>query len=135
MDYQSLALQPLPPPEAILQYHEEKMSKLSFLLCLILATIFVVVVNGSESEVGIYELKKGDFSLKVTNFGARIISLVLPDKNGTFHFLLLHILQCSHGKLPADSAHLFPTCSGKPTDVVLGYDSVKEYLVSNLKIL
>ncbi|XP_027162728.1 aldose 1-epimerase-like [Coffea eugenioides] len=74
------------------------MSKLSFLLCLILATIFVVVVNGSESEVGIYELKKGDFSLKVTNFGARIISLVLPDKNG------------------------------KPTDVVLGYDSVKEYL-------
>lgn len=74
------------------------MSKLSFLLGLIIATAFGVVVNGSESGLKIYELKKGDFSMKVTNFGARIVSVVLPDKNG------------------------------KPADVVLGYDSVKAYL-------
>ncbi|XP_027073463.1 aldose 1-epimerase-like [Coffea eugenioides] len=74
------------------------MSRLSFLLGLIIATTFRVVVNGSEGGLEIYELKKGDFSLKVTNFGARIISVVLPDKNG------------------------------KPADIVLGYDSVKDYL-------
>lgn len=65
------------------------MSKFSFLLCVIIGTTFAVVVNGSKAEIGIYELKKGDFSMKVTNFGARIISVVLPDKNGTFHSFAL----------------------------------------------
>lgn len=32
--------------------------------------------------MGIYELKKGNFSVKFTNWGATLISLVLPDKNG-----------------------------------------------------
>lgn len=32
--------------------------------------------------VGIYELRKGDFSIKVTNWGATIISVVVPDKKG-----------------------------------------------------
>ncbi|KAG7954839.1 hypothetical protein I3843_11G040800 [Carya illinoinensis] len=56
-------------------------------------------INGSESneEVGVYELKRGDFSVKLTNYGAVVISVILPDKNG------------------------------KLDDVVLGYDSVKEY--------
>ncbi|KAL8160955.1 hypothetical protein V2J09_012444 [Rumex salicifolius] len=48
-------------------------------------------------EVGIYELKKGDLSLKLTNYGATLISLQIPDKNGKFD------------------------------DVVLGYNSVKDY--------
>ncbi|XP_065878591.1 uncharacterized protein [Euphorbia lathyris] len=55
------------------------------------------LISGSE-EIGIYELKKGNMSLKVTNYGARLISLFLPDK---------------YGKLD---------------DVVLGYDTIKEYL-------
>jgi len=42
-------------------------------------------------EIGIYELKKGNLSMKLTNYGARIISLVLPDKNGmlssSIHFV------------------------------------------------
>jgi aldose 1-epimerase len=32
--------------------------------------------------VGMYELRKGDFSVKVTNWGATIISVVVPDKKG-----------------------------------------------------
>lgn len=32
--------------------------------------------------VGIYELRKGDFSIKVTNWGATIISVVVPDNKG-----------------------------------------------------
>ncbi|KAK3036667.1 hypothetical protein RJ639_030236 [Escallonia herrerae] len=75
------------------------MLKISFLFCFIVA-LFVFVVNGSvhEQEVGIYELKKGNFSVKFTNWGATIISLVLPDK------------------------------TGKLADIALGYDSIKEYM-------
>jgi len=65
---------------------------------------FIILAHGnlghgsSEPMVGIYELKKGDFSIKVTNFGARIVSVNLPDKNG------------------------------KLADVVLGYDTANEYM-------
>ncbi|KAJ0099358.1 hypothetical protein Patl1_22150 [Pistacia atlantica] len=48
--------------------------------------------------VGLYEIKKGNFSVKLTNWGATIISVILPDKNG------------------------------KLADVALGYDSVKDYM-------
>ncbi|KAJ0975230.1 hypothetical protein J5N97_017195 [Dioscorea zingiberensis] len=48
--------------------------------------------------VGIYELKKGDFSVKVTNWGATITSVVLPDSKGNLD------------------------------DVVLGYDRIAQYV-------
>ncbi|KAH7850915.1 hypothetical protein Vadar_004556 [Vaccinium darrowii] len=51
----------------------------------------------SKPEIGIYELKTGDFSVKFTNWGATIVSVFLPDKHG------------------------------KVEDIVLGYDSVKTY--------
>lgn len=59
---------------------------------------FGIFANASENHgLGIYEIKKGNFSLKVTNYGARISSIVVPDKNG------------------------------KLADIVLGYDTAKEY--------
>uniref|UniRef100_A0A5B7CG88 Aldose 1-epimerase n=1 Tax=Davidia involucrata TaxID=16924 RepID=A0A5B7CG88_DAVIN len=75
------------------------MLKISLLFCFIIVA-FGVVVNGSVSkkETGFYELKKGNFSVKLTNWGATIVSVVLPDKNG------------------------------KLGDVVLGYDSIKDYM-------
>ncbi|KAJ0975221.1 hypothetical protein J5N97_017186 [Dioscorea zingiberensis] len=48
--------------------------------------------------VGIYELKKGDFTVKVTNWGATIISVVLPDSKGNL------------------------------ADVVLGHDRIAQYV-------
>lgn len=48
--------------------------------------------------VGVYELKKGDFSIKVTNWGATLMSVILPDSRGNL------------------------------ADVVLGYDTVAEYV-------
>ncbi|KAL9247722.1 hypothetical protein vseg_021124 [Gypsophila vaccaria] len=51
-----------------------------------------------KDSIGVYELKKGNFSIKLTNYGATTISLILPDK---------------YGKLG---------------DVVLGYEKVKEYV-------
>ncbi|GMJ09316.1 hypothetical protein like AT3G47800 [Hibiscus trionum] len=64
----------------------------------------LVVAYGSTTasarmeKVGIYELKKGEMCVKFTNWGATIVSLTLPDKYG------------------------------KVGDIVLGYDSVKEYM-------
>ncbi|CAE6102341.1 unnamed protein product [Arabidopsis arenosa] len=57
-------------------------------------------VDGDDDEkekIGLYELKKGNLTIKFTNWGASIMSLHFPDKNG------------------------------KMDDIVLGYDSVKSY--------
>jgi aldose 1-epimerase len=45
----------------------------------------------------LYTLRDGDFTVKVTNYGARVVSIVTPDRNG------------------------------KLGDMVLGYDSFAEY--------
>ncbi|XP_073295397.1 uncharacterized protein [Primulina huaijiensis] len=54
------------------------------------------VCKGGE-EIGVYELEKGDFSVKITNYGATVLSVIVPDRNG------------------------------KLDDVVLGFDSVDGY--------
>ncbi|CAI9109655.1 OLC1v1009516C1 [Oldenlandia corymbosa var. corymbosa] len=76
------------------------MSKFSFRFLSLIITVSVSggIVNGNENKAEIYELKRGDFSFKATNYGARMVSLILPDK------------------------------TGKPVDVALGFDSVKDYL-------
>ncbi|KAJ9163638.1 hypothetical protein P3X46_023287 [Hevea brasiliensis] len=51
----------------------------------------------AENQIDVYELQRGDFSIKFTNYGATMLSAVLPDK---------------YGKL---------------ADVVLGFDSVEDY--------
>ncbi|XBI08153.1 hypothetical protein VPH35_135931 [Triticum aestivum] len=48
--------------------------------------------------VGVHELTKGDFSIKVTNWGATLMSVILPDSRGNLG------------------------------DVILGYDTVAEYV-------
>lgn len=75
------------------------MGKFCLVFCISILVAFGEVINGyqEEEKIGVYELKQGDISLKLTNYGARIISLFLPDKNG------------------------------KLDDVVLGYDSAQDY--------
>lgn len=51
-----------------------------------------------NQKIGVYELKKGNFSVKFTNYGASIVSVVVPDKYGNL------------------------------ADIVLGYDSTQEYV-------
>ncbi|KAL2335546.1 hypothetical protein Fmac_016759 [Flemingia macrophylla] len=75
-----------------------KMSKIFVLWCMILATSgFVHGSFKKKDEIRLFELKKGDLSIKVTNWGATLVSVILPDKNG------------------------------KLGDIVLGYDSLKAY--------
>ncbi|KAK1315459.1 hypothetical protein QJS10_CPA06g00547 [Acorus calamus] len=59
------------------------MARFHVLLCLSLA-IFVALVDVSTARktVGFYELKRGDFSMKITNWGATIVSVILPDSKG-----------------------------------------------------
>ncbi|KAE8668637.1 aldose 1-epimerase-like [Hibiscus syriacus] len=81
------------------------MNKLCLLFSLLLVVAFGFVNGGkleydidkSKEKIGIYELKNGNMSVKFTNWGATIMSLVIPDKHG------------------------------KRGDIVLGYDTVKDY--------
>ncbi|RZC79867.1 hypothetical protein C5167_042440 [Papaver somniferum] len=76
------------------------MGKISVMLCFLLVSL--ALVNGKKEEdsykIEVFELKKGDFSVKLTNWGASIMSIVVPD---------------SYGKL---------------ADIALGYDSALSYV-------
>ena len=74
-------------------YILKSVNYLFFKMAKILPLIFLLVVAtigfSNGHEVGIYELKRGDFSIQLTNYGATILSLILSDKNGSFLFLFL----------------------------------------------
>ncbi|KAG9155490.1 hypothetical protein Leryth_009919 [Lithospermum erythrorhizon] len=74
------------------------MSKIYLQLFCFIVVAGAVLVNANDEQIGVYEIKKGDFSIKLSNFGARIMSMFLPDKNGNV------------------------------ADVVLGYDTIHEYM-------
>uniref|UniRef100_A0A9I9EJ22 Uncharacterized protein n=1 Tax=Cucumis melo TaxID=3656 RepID=A0A9I9EJ22_CUCME len=54
--------------------------------------------NGYEKkgEIGIFELKRGDFLVKYTNWGATIMSLLVPDKHGLSPFCPFSLGFLSH---------------------------------------
>lgn len=62
------------------------MAKLSLSGFFLLLALLFVNINGSEAKVkvGVYELRRGNFSLKLTNYGAVVMSVILPDKFGLF---------------------------------------------------
>ncbi|CAO2035305.1 unnamed protein product, partial [Urochloa humidicola] len=68
----------------------------ALLLCLAMASN----AGAERKMVGVYELKnkKGDFSIKVTNWGATLMSVIVPDSKGNL------------------------------ADVVLGYDTVAGFV-------
>lgn len=57
------------------------------LLCLVV----LALAGGADARkmVGVYELKRGDFSVKMTNWGATIMSVLVPDSKGMYVHLLL----------------------------------------------
>jgi len=54
---------------------------------LVLAVLLTGSLCDASEEVGIYEIKRGNFSVKITNYGATVISVIIPDKNGLFLFM------------------------------------------------
>ncbi|KAF7838433.1 aldose 1-epimerase-like [Senna tora] len=74
------------------------MSIASSVSCIFLGLLLLLPLsNAVDPKIGIYMLKRGDFQIKLTNYGATIMSFVVPDK---------------HGNL---------------TDIVLGFDSIDSY--------
>ncbi|EES10935.1 hypothetical protein BDA96_06G116000 [Sorghum bicolor] len=71
-----------------------------FLALLWLAALALATgpADATRKMVGVYVLRKGDFSVRLTNWGARVMSVVLPD------------------------------CKGNLADVVLGRDTIAEYV-------
>jgi hypothetical protein len=55
------------------------------LMCLVAPSL----AGGTEAKkmVGVYVLKKGNFSVKMTNWGATVMSIILPDSKGTMNKL------------------------------------------------
>jgi hypothetical protein len=95
--------------------------------------------------VGVYELKTGDFSVSVTNWGATITSVVLPDSKGAFRLssdplsknpsmasvlcaVRVRLLVHRHQRIYSASPTSF---AGNLADVVLGYDTIGGYVVSS----
>ncbi|XP_048552950.1 galactose mutarotase-like [Triticum urartu] len=62
---------------------------LPFLALLYLVASTLVYVSEARKMVGIYMLKKGDFSVKVTNWGATIMSIIVPDNKGNLADVVL----------------------------------------------
>ena len=60
------------------------------------ASDFETSIDGKE--VSLYTLKGGDLTMQVTNFGGRVVTLWVPDKNGSYE------------------------------DIVLGYNNIEDYI-------
>lgn len=94
---------------------------MSILLCFLFLAFGNLSNASRNGGLAMYEIKKGDFSLKVTNYGARIASLVLPDKHGQFFFFSWVIC--------LKDSNFFLVFIGKLGDIVLGYDTAEEFKV------
>lgn len=70
------------------------MAKLLLLLLSFIILVAFGVANGAEKkeQIGVFELKKGDVSVKFTNWGATIVSLLVPDRHGLSPFWSLFFL-------------------------------------------
>lgn len=62
------------------------MAKFSCISCflILISTFLFNVFCQAATDIGIYELKRGSLSVKITNYGAAVISVVVPDRNGLF---------------------------------------------------
>lgn len=130
------------------------MAKVSlFWSFLILGFLFASISECSD-EVGVYELKRGDFSLKLTNWGATVMSVILPDRNGWSSLCFCFSISCWFSFCFLDFYYVFGKSHqtqilflflvnlhlvvfilpGKLDDVVLGFDTPKEYMVRFIKL-
>jgi hypothetical protein len=100
-----------------------------FVALLCLAAIALASGADARKMVGVYVLKKGDFSVKITNWGATIMSIVVPDSKGmlddspalmvALNFYFVH-------RVRLDLRCYF---AGNLADVVLGMDTLAEVVV------
>ncbi|QCE13961.1 aldose 1-epimerase-like [Vigna unguiculata] len=73
------------------------MMKVYLTFSFLLAVLLVAQAHGKEKEIGFYQLKRGNLKMNLTNYGATVVSVIVPDK---------------HGNLD---------------DITLGYDDIEQY--------
>lgn len=70
------------------------MYKPSLAFCIILLGVvfgYYGVDAEDKGKIGIYELRRGQVRIKLTNYGATITSLMVPDRHGLY-FILYFLL-------------------------------------------
>ena len=75
----------------------------TLVVCLLAVAVSLGGVEARKQQgkgtLGFYELRRGEFSMVVTNWGATILSVRLPDKTGTcnnvsLYFFSLLLVRC-----------------------------------------
>lgn len=52
------------------------------LLLLVSGSVFASPESVHHGGLKLYELKRGNFTVRFTNWGATVVSVIVPDKNG-----------------------------------------------------
>jgi len=103
------------------------------LLCLALAG----GTDAARKTVGVYKLqnKKGDFSVKVTNWGATLMSVIVPDSKGMVPLRpekpSMCVTFCDIYSARNVNKLAYFLAAGNLADVVLGYDKLAQYVVGS----
>lgn len=58
------------------------MKKMAGFLVSMMMIISLCSASSASEALGVYEVKRGNFSAKFTNWGATLISLLVPDRYG-----------------------------------------------------
>ncbi|CAM0875365.1 unnamed protein product [Alopecurus aequalis] len=95
------------------------MVRASVFLALMCLVAFLLADSAEAKKVGMYLLKKGNFSVKMTNWGATIMAIVLPDSKGTDdHTMFRYSENHVAFKVPM---HLYLNLGGQGSGDVLGH--------------
>lgn len=63
------------------------MYKVYLVSSFLLGLLVLSQAQANDNKIGFYELKKGNFRLNLTNYGATVVSVIVPDKHGVFYVL------------------------------------------------
>lgn len=80
---------------AQITFSTKMMLKVFLTFSLLLGILLVAQAHGKEKEIGFYQLKRGDLKLNLTNYGATVVSVIVPDKHGMFYTVYELLVMCA----------------------------------------
>jgi len=79
------------PSLAQITFFMNTMMKVYLTFSFLLAVLLVAQAHGKEKEIGFYQLKRGNLKMNLTNYGATVVSVIVPDKHGMFYTVFSNI--------------------------------------------